>query len=1019
MDKLIARRDLWSDNQYLELCNQMRPLGAESVRGNVGLGALADLPGMAGGYSGRGAGVAAAARTQGKAPASSRGKAPSSDGSTHRAGDATGQSARARGAARKKPGNLRGSIDSLSECSEDEDAAARAAPAGAGRRKKPRLPAPVGVFGILAEMGCKQVPKARALAQAGDVTLAVGGEIVQVGLAAPKDQQLDALGKRTRRPVTSVEDLQDVFLAEILSWDLRRQTRPGAACAPVPLAFESVDQYEDILSPLLLEEAWEQIVGTFEEERSEVEDAAADFHALQVLSYNEMGEFAFAAVRPRQGLRGCGTSGADEAGSGTWGSGHNEMDLVLLVSRDDCADRGGTPAAALGRARERPHDGKCSTEHALALVDKAQRGDAERGIIRLRVLSRQTPRNRRFSGRLARASMRNGGGSMQGAQGGDSLPEESAPYLQQADAGLRMVCLSYSIATSEREFIALHRLRSLEPAVQRAVLDPRRAASDPPRAVPSSRGSMSLVPQEALNQDQIAAIAQCLEPGAVFRLIQGPPGTGKTSTLVGLLTALVAAPSGNAAGARVLVCAPSNAAVDELALRVSRGLAVQGRTDKYLPNVVRIGSKRQMRREVWDAVGLEQQVLRRLVELEGEGETAKAELDKLKAEVETLTERLEGSTRGGQAAELAAGDDTQALLFARKSALAQCAHRAAAADASESRVGVLKRRLRSQFLDKAQIVFVTLSGAGAALLQGSTRTFDAVIVDEAAQALETSILIPLQLGIDRCILVGDPQQLPATVTSRTADRNLYARSLFERLQAAGMGVQLLAVQYRMHPAIRAFPSAHFYDGKLTDSLGAQGRSAPWHCDIRFSPFVFYNLKGGEDAGPGGTSRSNASEAQACVAMLRALQGHVPGGSAGVALRAAVMSPYRRQCAEIRRRLAAAGLPDVEVASVDSFQGREVDLAILSCVRSGGRGLGFVADVRRLNVALTRARCSLLVIGDATTLSHNEHWAALVAHARSARACVRLVAAQLGEVFGVRDGDRWRTDEWPQALLAQE
>ena len=163
------------------------------------------------------------------------------------------------------------------------------------------------------------------------------------------------------------------------------------------------------------------------------------------------------------------------------------------------------------------------------------------------------------------------------------------------------------------------------------------------------------------------------------------------------------------------------------------------------------------------------------------------------------------------------------------------------------------------------------------------------------------------------------------------------------------------------------------------------------------------------------------EARACVAIICALRKLMPGGGEQVQQRVAVMSPYRRQCAEIRRRLGAAGLQGVEVSSVDSFQGREVDVALLSCVRSGRGGLGFVADVRRLNVALTRARCSLLVVGDAATLAQSEHWAALVAHARSSGAAVRLTEAALDKVFGDEDGDgaRWHASEgaWPQHLLS--
>lgn len=486
--------------------------------------------------------------------------------------------------------------------------------------------------------------------------------------------------------------------------------------------------------------------------------------------------------------------------------------------------------------------------------------------------------------------------------------------------------------------------------------------------------------------------------------------------MVGLLTALLAGPSGQVqAGARVLVCAPSNAAVDELAKRVSLGLAIEGRTERYRPSVVRIGAKQQMRTEVWDAIGLECQVLRRLAEVQDQQQSATEELNKLKGEVEALTERLE------KCEQCTHQDDNiskeiQALQSARKRALALVAHKAVLAGVSESKKAVLKRQLRKQILENAQIVCVTLSGAGTVLMQSSKRTFNAVIVDEAAQALEPSLLIPLQLKIERCILVGDPQQLPATVTSRNADANLFARSLFERLQAAGHSASLLAVQYRMHPFIRAFPSDHFYGGKLIDCLGEHGRQASWHCDCRFAPLVFYDIKGQEDGGHGSNSRSNPTEAKACVALLQALQRLMTGSASEMQKRVAIMSPYRRQCSDIRRRLNAGGLQNVEVSSVDAFQGREIDVAVLSCVRAGRGGLGFVADIRRLNVAITRARCSLLILGNAATLSQNDHWAALIEHARSTGCCVQLEEAGIDKFFS-EDSAQGRADSWPKELLS--
>ena len=1008
MDKLVARRDLWTDDQYLALCTQMRPLGSQAVRGNVGMGFLDDLPGAS--RAGRNTSSKSLVDlTRDSAPANG-------NAARNRSKEGDSKSNQPRAAKRKKRSNLRGANDSLSDRSSDDE---RIPEVRKTNKKLVQKKPTGGLKQILADMGCgSSGTRSQSGAEPSiSAMLKVGGHVVHAGGAVvSKDWQLDALGARTRRYERTVDELVDDFLSHVLWWDLRQKIREGPPCLSVPASFESLDQYEDILKGLLLEETWEQIQTSFQEERTQIEDPNADFGAMRVISYNEISEFAFAAVRPD--CHAIFESGGVSAGAGTWGSGLNEMDLVMLVSPDSFADLHVERPGAGQDSRQGQRKAKTEMEHALALVEKAERGDSESGVVRLKILLRQTSRNKRFCARLGRLSALHSGGSQAHLQSRDAVLSDFDKREDDALPKLRMVCLNYSIATAQREYVALHRLRALQPSTQRAVLAPCLAV----QTLCPSKGNLAVVSRDTLNEDQYSAISKCLEPGPFFTLIQGPPGTGKTSTLLGLLASLLAGPSGQVQmGARVLVCAPSNAAVDELAKRVSMGLSLHGRTERYRPSVVRVGAKRQMRPDVWDTVGLEQQVQRRLAQLKDEQQSAKEELDKLKKEVDSLTERIEKCEPETETEE-SSGQTMGSLLSARKHALALCAQKAALAGVSESRKDVLKRQLRTQLLENAQIVCATLSGAGTSLLQSSMRPFDAVIVDEAAQALEPSVLIPLQLNVDRCILVGDPQQLPATVTSRKADENLYARSLFERLQASGHGASLLTVQYRMHPSIRAFPSQHFYGGKLKDCV-AQDRCAPWHADCRFAPFIFYDIKGDlgdqdvrRDSRPGGTSRSNPIEAKACVALLEAMTRTMQSEAGHFQKRVAVMSPYRRQCSDIRHRLAASGLQDVEVSSVDAFQGREMDVSVLSCVRSGRGGLGFVADVRRLNVALTRARCSLLIIGDADTLSQNEHWAALIAHARSARCCVRISGTQLDQVFG-GSNEEWRTDSWPESWLS--
>jgi superfamily I DNA and/or RNA helicase len=136
---------------------------------------------------------------------------------------------------------------------------------------------------------------------------------------------------------------------------------------------------------------------------------------------------------------------------------------------------------------------------------------------------------------------------------------------------------------------------------------------------------------------------------------------------------------------------------------------------------------------------------------------------------------------------------------------------------------------------------------------------------------------------------------------------------------SGHGASLPTVQYRMHPSIRAFPSQHFYDGKLKDCVN-EDRHAPWHAECRFAPLCSTTS----------VDRSGSnSVAKAFVALLEALTRLMQREGGHMQKRIAVMSPYSRQCCDIRYRLSASGLQDVEVSSVDAFQGREMDVSVLS------------------------------------------------------------------------------------------
>ena len=256
---------------------------------------------------------------------------------------------------------------------------------------------------------------------------------------------------------------------------------------------------------------------------------------------------------------------------------------------------------------------------------------------------------------------------------------------------------------------------------------------------------------------------------------------------------------------------------------------------------------------------------------------------------------------------------------------------------------------------------------------GERRPFALAIVDEAAQAVEAETLLALGRlhgSRGRLVLVGDPSQLPATVASRLAEDGGYGTSLLARLMAsprpAWPAAHTLAVQYRMDPEIAAFPAARFYGGKLENAKNGLGDAALVAACLAAvldeplrAPLLFLDVASGTErraAGPTG-SVANAAEARLAARAARAAARAAPGAAV------VVLTFYAAQAARLARLLVGSR---ATASTVDAFQGAEADVVVLSFVRCGGRA-GFLADFRRLNVALTRARALLVCFGHARTL----------------------------------------------------
>lgn len=198
-------------------------------------------------------------------------------------------------------------------------------------------------------------------------------------------------------------------------------------------------------------------------------------------------------------------------------------------------------------------------------------------------------------------------------------------------------------------------------------------------------------------------------------------------------------------------------------------------------------------------------------------------------------------------------------------------------------------------------------------------------------------------------------------------------------------VHLLSIQYRMHPMISIFPSKQFYDAELEDGEGMKElRTELWHDSQLFGPYRFFHVQGRESQG-GRTSLVNMIEIETAVMLFQRLTTDFPevdfDGKVGI------ITPYKQQLTEMKKRFQRAYgdriIDTIDFNTTDAFQGRERDIIIFSCVRASPEGgIGFLSDIRRMNVGLTRAKSSLYILGNATSLVRNKLWGSLVHDAKA-------------------------------------
>lgn len=440
----------------------------------------------------------------------------------------------------------------------------------------------------------------------------------------------------------------------------------------------------------------------------------------------------------------------------------------------------------------------------------------------------------------------------------------------------------------------------------------------------------------------------------------------------------------DAAVKKLLVCAPSNAAVDELIMRFKAGIKTLDGVEHKV-NIVRLGRGDAMNENVKD-ITLDELVNKKLglTNNDKENEATQqlfAKHKKISAQLNEVRQQMDSGELKGDALEKIT-KDFHALR--REKALLGTRIDNAKDDQKLAyrNKDIEKKREQERVLREAHIVCATLSGSGHDMFQNMSIEFETVVVDEAAQCVEMGALIPLKYGCAKCILVGDPKQLPPTVFSKEAAAFLYEQSLFVRMQRNHpQDVHLLDTQYRMHPEISFYPSWTFYDGRLVDGGDmAALRKQPWHKSYLLGPYRFFDVQGQHQSS--GHSLININEVKVALKLYARLINDYSNldfrGKVGI------ITPYKSQLKYLRDRFTAQYgndiTKDVMFNTTDAFQGREAEVIIFSCVRAQG-GVGFLQDIRRMNVGLTRAKSSLWVLGNSQALMRGRYWERLIEDAK--------------------------------------
>ena len=520
--------------------------------------------------------------------------------------------------------------------------------------------------------------------------------------------------------------------------------------------------------------------------------------------------------------------------------------------------------------------------------------------------------------------------------------------------------------SAKRELKALLKIGSCSFNVFHKALNPQVASEL--RYEPATSVNCSSL-SDKLNPSQREAIVNLCDPNRHVGLLQGPPGTGKSFTLIEMVKHIL---RNDRTDKKILICTPSNCALDELVLRFTKTFNLYNYLDERDPinkrsdvlKVIRIG---QCSDNVSEPVL--RQAVDNIIRMKYKVGSSKNIVSELREDKDKLNTLLEENTK-------CMGKDK--ILSKKIEELTKIIEE--------------KRNLKSyntsdikkNMIKEAKVVFSTLNSSAKKQLKIVKDNISYLIVDEATQSTEIQCIVPLTLSPDKMILIGDPCQLPATTFHPLSKQLNLQRSLFERLQELQFKVFMLKIQYRMVPSICKFSSDKFYNSELQSDTTVED---PNYITPKVRSFLDENFNGKSvvfiqvegETKKRNNSYYNDEEREVIKQYIKKLK-NANINDYGI------ITPYKQQVRNLKDSFYFKyDNDDIMVNTVDGFQGKEKDIIFVSCVKSLSHisrelySIGFLNDPRRLNVGITRAKFALIVVGNRKTLRQSPLWSDFIKH----------------------------------------